>query len=82
MYVCIPYICSLAPNTQGGKSKVQRIRWTNQQKAVMNTYFKEHIRYKKPPKKNEVEALIQENKVLFKEKNWVKIKAYVYNCYK
>lgn len=64
------------------KPKIQRIRWTDRQKTVIRNYFQGHIQHKKPPKKHEVEALIQDNKVLFQDKNWVKIKAYVYNCYK
>lgn len=48
----------------------------------MNEYFEKHIKYSKAPKKEEVENLIRKHKKLFKEKNWVKIKAYVYNCYK
>ncbi|KAJ8966986.1 hypothetical protein NQ314_003174 [Rhamnusium bicolor] len=64
------------------KPKIRRVRWTEEQKSAMKNFFKEHIKHKKVPKKDEIEKIISENKKLFKQKGWVKIKAFVYNCYK
>lgn len=64
------------------KLKIERIPWTQKQKEVITNFFKTHIKNKRAPRKQEVEELINRHKTLFKEKNWVKIKAFVYNCYK
>ncbi|CAG9817738.1 unnamed protein product [Phaedon cochleariae] len=70
------------PKKKKKAGKTQRIRWTEEQKRIISTFFRDHIRNKIAPKKLEVEKLMQQNKKLFKSKNWVKIKAYVYNCYR
>lgn len=70
-------------NTSRAKpTKIERIRWTEEQKQIIKNHFKNHIKKKQAPRKNEVEKLIENHVNLFKDKNWVKIKAYVYNCYK
>ncbi|CAG9773450.1 unnamed protein product [Ceutorhynchus assimilis] len=63
-------------------TKGEKVRFTEDQKERIKIFFREHIRKKIPPKKNEVELFIQENKEKFHNKNWVKIKAFVYNLYK
>lgn len=48
----------------------------------MLKFFKIHIKNKISPKKAECLKLREENLNLFKEKNWVQIKVFVYNTYK
>lgn len=72
-------------NTFSGKceqKKIGRIAWTQKQKEVMTDFFKAHIKNKHAPKKKEVEELRTKYVKLFENKNWIKIKAFVYNCYK
>lgn len=64
------------------KKKIVRTKWTEQQKSIMKKYFEAHIENKKPPKKEEAEKLIKMHKGVFENKNWVKIKAYIFNCYR
>ncbi|KAJ8929599.1 hypothetical protein NQ314_017706, partial [Rhamnusium bicolor] len=74
---------SLPLNTdKKGKQKILREKWSEEQKSAITSFFKDHIKNKKVPKKNEVEDLINSNKTLFEGRNWVVIKAYVYNCYR
>lgn len=69
-------------NDNKTKLKIERIPWTQKQKDVITHFFKLHIENKRAPRKHEVEQLIAKHKTLFKTKSWVKIKAFVYNCYK
>lgn len=64
------------------KPKIQRIRFTECEKQNMNNYFRNHIQNKIAPKKDEVKKFMKKYKNMFMNKNWVKIKAYVYNCYR
>lgn len=48
----------------------------------MTDFFKVHIQNKRAPRKQEVEELKTQHKKIFETKNWKKIKAFVYNCYK
>lgn len=64
------------------RTKIQRIRWTGEQKLHINEFFEDHIKNKKVPRKHEVEELMEKHKRLFRGKMWVQIKAHVYNCYK
>lgn len=75
------YVQTVLPGW-GRKKKIKRVRWTEDQKRVMTMFFKDHVKTKTPPKKHEVEVLIGQHKKLFKGKNWVIIKAFVYNCYR
>lgn len=56
--------------------------WTEEQKEVINNFFKNHIKTKKAPKKHEVIELLGKHGDYFKNKTWIAIKSYVYNCYK
>lgn len=60
----------------------KRIPWTDEQKRRMNSFFGDHIKNKRAPKKHEVEEFLSSHIKLFENKNWVKIEAYVYICYK
>lgn len=62
--------------------KINRIAWTQKQKELMTDFFKVHIQNKRAPRKQEVEELKTQHKKIFETKNWKKIKAFVYNCYK
>nr|CAI5866698.1 unnamed protein product [Callosobruchus analis] len=64
------------------KNKPNRVPWTEEEKHVIRTSFKNHIKRKKAPKKHEVEEVKRQNPVLFQNRSWVVIKAFVYNCYR
>ncbi|CAH0549496.1 unnamed protein product [Brassicogethes aeneus] len=64
------------------KKSTTRLRWTEQQKKLIKSHFKNHIKYKIAPRKKETEEFIAQFKDIFKDRNWVIVKAYVYNCYK
>ncbi|KAI4459279.1 hypothetical protein MML48_6g00003767 [Holotrichia oblita] len=64
------------------RKKNRRDRWTEEQKKVLKEFFSTHIKQMKPPRKIEVETLLKDRKKLFEGRNWVNIKAFVYNCYK
>ncbi|KAK4871469.1 hypothetical protein RN001_015593 [Aquatica leii] len=57
------------------------VKWTENQKRLVCKHFSDHIKNKKPPKKEECEQLIRQHQKLFGNKNWVKIKVYVQNIY-
>ncbi|KAG5866065.1 hypothetical protein JTB14_025261 [Gonioctena quinquepunctata] len=50
------------------------IKWTEEQKTVVQEFFKNHIKKRKPPKRHECEELIKQNERLLHNKNWLKIK--------
>ncbi|KAJ8913930.1 hypothetical protein NQ315_005728 [Exocentrus adspersus] len=62
------------------KTQIKRVKWTDQEKAKIFDFFKDHIQNKIVPKKQEVEKFRKANKKLFEERNWIRIKAFVYNC--
>lgn len=73
---------SIQPAVKSVKnSKRQLIPWTEEQKMIVNEYFKQHILEKKPPKRYECETLINNNFKLLENKNWLKIKVYIQNKY-
>nr|CAI5840636.1 unnamed protein product [Callosobruchus analis] len=63
------------------KSRKKRVLvpWTEKQKNVVNASFKEHIKQRQTPKRNECEGLIAEHPELLENKNWLKIKVFVQN---
>lgn len=67
---------------QSEKTKMRRNRWTEKEKKIMKDFFKKNIKNRQAPKKNEVEEFKTQYPNLFKNKGWVIIKAFVYNCYK
>lgn len=44
--------------------------------------FQDHIRNKRAPRKEETELFMKKHPELYQDKNWVTIKAFVYNTYK
>ena len=57
------------------------IPWTTDQKVKARQYFSSHIKNKIPPKRHECETLIENEKPLFDNKEWVKIKVFIQNEY-
>lgn len=57
------------------------IPWTKQQKEIVTTYFKRHIKESRPPKKGECDDLIMKYPEILKNKNWLKIKVFIQNTY-
>ncbi|XP_046975995.1 uncharacterized protein LOC124542105 [Vanessa cardui] len=63
------------------KKKRTLVPWTTEQKNVVKQYFKDHIKYKKPPKRAECDELKNKYPTLFHNKDWLKIKVYIQNIY-
>nr|CAI5863638.1 unnamed protein product [Callosobruchus analis] len=57
------------------------IKWTSEQKQVVTRYFKQHVKEKRPPKRAECEALIEQHPELLENKSWTKIKVFIQNLY-
>lgn len=57
------------------------VAWTEDQKKITEEFFKRHIKKKIPPKKHEVEMLVERNPGIFDNKSWQVIKVYVTNKY-
>ncbi|XP_046406622.1 uncharacterized protein LOC124171491 [Ischnura elegans] len=64
-----------------GKRKRILVPWTQEQKDIVNKYFKNHIIKKIAPKRKECEALIKENPDVLHNKSWLKIKVFIQNAY-
>ncbi|CAH0558692.1 unnamed protein product [Brassicogethes aeneus] len=70
-------------NVRCQKIKINgRTPWNNEQTMLLKKYFKEHISSKKPPKKQECVQLIEKFPDILHNKDWVKIKTFIYNCYR
>lgn len=63
------------------KGKRNLIPWTSEQKSLAETFFKNHINNKKPPKKCEVMSLIEKYPNVFSNRSWMVIKVYIQNKY-
>lgn len=61
---------------------IPRIKFSEEEKRAIRIFFKKHIKMKQSPKKMEVLKFMNDNKNLFQYKNWVKVKAFVYNEYR
>lgn len=62
-------------------TKIERERWTEEQKIKVKLFFENHIRTKRPPKERECKTLISQYPDLLHNKNWKKIKVFVQNLY-
>lgn len=62
--------------------KGNRVRWTQKQKDIVKQHFQKHIKKKIPPKKDECLELLQKNKTILANLDWIKVKTFVYNIYK
>lgn len=67
--------------TENKYKKRLLIPWTEDQKFVVAEFFKNHIKWKKPPIKSECEELKSQYEDLLKNKDWLKIKVFVQNKY-
>lgn len=70
------------PPASKKKKTIQRQSWSTEQSRIVRQFFDKHIKEKIAPKKREVEELKGKYPTLFKNRNWVIIKAFVYNCYR
>lgn len=73
--------------TQKGKCAVVPVKkriltpWTDEQKKIVLSFFKKHIKDKKAPKRHECEELLKQFPQM-KNKEWQKIKVFVQNKYR
>lgn len=67
------------PTLYRRKRKVVRERWTELQKQYALEYFSNNIISGKPLRKEETEKFKSIYSELFKNKTWVKIKAFIFN---
>lgn len=63
------------------KKKRLLVRWTVEQKNIVLKFFKDHISHKKPPKKKEIEVLLNKYPTILHNKDWLKIKVFIQNTY-
>lgn len=59
-----------------------RHRWTNNEKQIVLSFFKNHIKKKIPPKKQECLSLISAHPDIFNVSDWVRIKTLIFNTYR
>nr|CAI5857266.1 unnamed protein product [Callosobruchus analis] len=59
----------------------KRVHWTKQQKKIVSSHFKKHIKNKIAPKKEECQKLITEHKDILHNLDWVRVKTFLYNTY-
>ncbi|CAH0549729.1 unnamed protein product [Brassicogethes aeneus] len=64
------------------KKNITRVRWEDKQKKLIKSHFENHIKNKKAPNKKEAVEFIEKFNDIFQDRNWVTVKAFVYNCYK
>lgn len=73
---------SYSGNTFTRKKKIKTIKkWTSEEKHATKNFFKNHIKKKIAPKKNEVMKLVELHPLLFKDRKWDSIKVFVCNQY-
>lgn len=64
------------------KKANQRGSWNKEQKSLIKDYFKNHLKNKKTPKKQECLEFQKKYMSLFHEKTWIQIKVFVYNTFR
>lgn len=77
-----PWIVNTEVKVKKAKQKRVLISWTDQQKQLTKSYFKNHIKLKRPPRKGEVDKLVKDHPSVFCNKTWPQIKVFVQNMYK
>ncbi|KAB0804413.1 hypothetical protein PPYR_01383 [Photinus pyralis] len=71
------------PDEKSKKSKLTgRTPWTEAQSLLVKNHFKKHIRLKQAPKKNECIEFMEKHPTIFQNKDWVRVKTFVYNTYR
>ncbi|XP_063931247.1 uncharacterized protein LOC135143317 [Zophobas morio] len=76
---------SMEPAVKKGGKKIKpcgRVRWTETEKKIVTDYFKLHIQKKITPKKHECDELLAKHADVFVNKDWVRIKTFVYNVFR
>ncbi|KAJ8950670.1 hypothetical protein NQ314_007800 [Rhamnusium bicolor] len=66
---------SVKPQAEMKKNKRVLIPWTSEQKLLARTFFQDHIKKSKPPKRHECEKLTENHPQAFNNKNWLKNKS-------
>lgn len=64
------------------KPRPARMRWSMKERKLVTTYFKSHISNKVTPRKHECDEFIEKYGKFLNNKDWVKIKTFVYNCFR
>lgn len=65
------------------KSKIiGRTAWTAEQAELVKNYFKNNITSKKAPRKEECIELIKKYPDVFYNKDWTRVKTFIYNIYR
>ncbi|KAG5865299.1 hypothetical protein JTB14_013795 [Gonioctena quinquepunctata] len=64
------------------KSAHGRVRWSEEEKVLVREYFSNHIREKIPPRKQECTEFLKSHKEHFFNKDWIRVKTFVYNSYR
>lgn len=59
-----------------------RPRWQSNQKKMMLSYFKNHVKDKKALKKHECEKFLEKFEKDFEGVNWVRVKTFIFNVYR
>lgn len=59
-----------------------RTPWSEEEGRAVKAHFHQHILEKRAPRKQDCELFLNANQHMFKNKDWIKIKTYVYNCYR
>lgn len=59
-----------------------RMRWSMKERKLVTSYFKSHITNKVTPRKHECDKFIEKYGKFLNNKDWVKIKTFVYNCFR
>ncbi|KAJ8932212.1 hypothetical protein NQ314_014832 [Rhamnusium bicolor] len=72
---------TVAPTIPLQKKRRILVPWTSEQKKVARFFFKEHIKYCKPPKREECDELKEKHSDLLQNKHWLKIKVFIQNEY-
>lgn len=67
------------PKTQIRKREL--VPWTVQQKQIVQSFFANHIKQQKAPKRAECSKMVELYPNVFQNKSWTKIKVFVQNCY-
>lgn len=73
--------CEIEYQTNANR-RYGRTKWSKDDKKLVLAHFKEHIRTKRPPKKQECLDFISSHSSLFTQSDWVRIKTLVFNTYR
>ncbi|KAL1516177.1 hypothetical protein ABEB36_000096 [Hypothenemus hampei] len=73
----------ILPHMQESKSKnSMRIKWSSEEQKIIKHYFRENIKNKITPRKTECQNFLEQYGSQFINKDWVRIKTFVYNTFR